>query len=109
MAVVIVLLVSFASLGPLRAGVVPVPRCGIPLVLAINLVAMRIDARLQRISLGCAGSIRPLGLRRDYSMIAGRNEIPKASKEGPSIALKRAANLCVPRPHPHFLPDRQHW
>ncbi|HWS66716.1 MAG TPA: efflux RND transporter permease subunit [Steroidobacteraceae bacterium] len=65
-AVVIVLLVSFASLG-LRAGVV-VAVC-IPLVLAITFVAMRIEGiSLQRISLGAL--VIALGLLVDDAMIA---------------------------------------
>ena len=65
-AVVIVLLVSFASLG-LRAGVV-VAVC-IPLVLAITFVAMGIEGiSLQRISLGAL--VIALGLLVDDAMIA---------------------------------------
>src|SRR5882757_3139744 len=65
-AVLIVLLVSFASLG-LRAGVV-VAVC-IPLVLAITFVAMGIEGiSLQRISLGAL--VIALGLLVDDAMIA---------------------------------------
>jgi len=65
-AVVIVLLVSFASLG-LRAGVV-VAVC-IPLVLAITFIAMSIEGiSLQRISLGAL--VIALGLLVDDAMIA---------------------------------------
>jgi multidrug efflux pump subunit AcrB len=81
-AIVIVLLVSFVSLG-LRAGAVVA--ISIPLVLAITFVAMQIfDISLQRISLGAL--VIALGLLVDDAMIAVEMMVKKLEEGSTKFA-----------------------
>jgi multidrug efflux pump subunit AcrB len=88
-AVVIVLAISFISLG-MRAGLVVA--ISIPLVLAITFLVMAYsDISLQRISLGAL--IIALGLLVDDAMIA----VEIAWKSG--IRCGRPRPMSTPRPH----------